>query len=172
MPALTEQTTTPFATLLRLAAEDAKERAAQEAARREEAARQAEQRRRDQSDRAVAQAAETVGLVYTGTLQRVLDKDAWTGYPSPDEDSRQRGPLAVASLADGAWVTHERRDLGDDYEYDQITLVLPCHCGSGYLEHAVQDDGDLLITLENYRTHDDGTHAHWCAAGLCLPKRR
>ncbi|MFF4227431.1 hypothetical protein ACFYZH_31915 [Streptomyces abikoensis] len=168
MPALTDQTTTPFATLLRLAAQDAKDRAAKEFARCEEAVRQAEQRRRDQRDRAVDQAVETVALIYTSTLQRVLDKDVWTGYPCADEDGRERGPLAVASLADGAWAVHERRALDEEYEYDEVTLLLPCHCGIGYLEHAVRDDGDLLITLDSYRTRDD----RMCAAGLCSPRRR
>ncbi|MEU8550536.1 hypothetical protein AB0C81_26745 [Streptomyces roseoverticillatus] len=33
--------------------------------------------------------------------------------------------------------------------------MLPCECGTGYLEHAVRTDGDLLIMNNNHRTGSD-----------------
>lgn len=101
----------------------------------------------EECDGAEIAAADHVYRAYADTLGRVLEHDAWTGYPALRDNAFEPG--AVAYLGGGLWLHHTITN-GADY-HDVLTLIVPCPCGRGYVDPQLEDENDLLEVLEELR---------------------
>lgn len=115
-------------------------------------------------DGAEAAAADHVYRAYADTLDRVLEHDAWTGYPALRDTAFE--PSAVAYLDGGLWLHHT---ITHDADYHGVlTLIVPCACGRGYVDSQLEDENDLLEILEELRgtggrsTHGGDTGGLYC----------
>ncbi|MCF3102955.1 hypothetical protein IPZ58_15345 [Streptomyces roseoverticillatus] len=119
--------------------------AATEEARAKECREQEERERGD----AAARAYTSTNRVFPGTLGRALSMGSWRGYPDGQEGT---GPMAVAHLGDGMFVTYQSRPVVFDAPWggrrDVVILVRPCACGN-YIETVVDDDYSLALTLKD-----------------------
>ncbi|MFD3880406.1 hypothetical protein [Streptomyces microflavus] len=75
----------------------------------------------EERDGAETAAADHVYAAYPDTLGRVVDHDAWTGYPALRDNSVQ--PSAVAHLGGGLWLHHTI--TADADHHDALTLLVP-----------------------------------------------
>ncbi|MGK5545679.1 hypothetical protein ACSNOH_13245 [Streptomyces sp. URMC 127] len=93
----------------------------------------------------------------------------YAGHHPPDHDHQRPRPPRRGLPAPRSRRGDIGFEAGDEHgsEYDDLTLVLPCDCGTGYLEHVVRSDGDLLIVINSHLTGDDRR----CNAGLCRSPR-
>ncbi|WP_424891176.1 hypothetical protein [Streptomyces sp. XH2] len=107
-----------------------------------------EQEKRERSD-VEARAFTCMNKVFPGTLGKVLSRDSWRGYPGGQEGT---GPMAVAYLGGGMFVTYESRPVVFDAPWggqrDVVLLVRPCACGR-YIETVVDDDYSLALALKD-----------------------
>ncbi|WP_327713761.1 hypothetical protein OG912_38385 (plasmid) [Streptomyces sp. NBC_00464] len=121
--------------------------------------------REEECDSAETAAADHVYGAYPDTFGRVLEHDAWTGYPALRDHAIE--PSAMAYLDNGLWLHHT---ITHDADYrDVLTLVVPCVCGRGYTATRLDDESDLLEVLEELRTaggrsaHGGDTGGLYCA---------
>ncbi|MGW1665424.1 hypothetical protein [Streptomyces microflavus] len=119
----------------------------------------------EERDGAETAAADHVYAAYPDTLGRVVDHDAWTGYPALRDNSVQ--PSAVAHLGGSLWLHHT---ITADADYhDALTLLVPCTCGHGYVPSLLLDEADLLELLQELRptggraVHRGDTGGPYCA---------
>jgi hypothetical protein len=96
---------------------------------------------------------------YPDTLGQALDEDDWTGYPKLAENELE--PSAVAFLDGGLW-------LHFDSDQELLTLIVPCTCGRGYIDTALDNEADLLDLLKLlHPTH--GRFQHNTSSPDCTP---
>ncbi|MFB6656830.1 hypothetical protein ACFCZ4_32240 [Streptomyces microflavus] len=120
----------------------------------------------EERDGAETAAADHVYAAYPDTLGRVVDHDAWTGYPALRDHTLQ--PSAVAHLGGGLWLHHT---ITDDADYrDILTLLVPCTCRCGYVPSLIEDETDLQELLRELRptggraVHRGDTGGPYCAS--------
>ncbi|MEV0888876.1 hypothetical protein AB0J03_34380 [Streptomyces microflavus] len=120
----------------------------------------------EERDGAETAAADHVYAAYPDTLGRVVDHDAWTGYPALRENALE--PSAVAHLGGGLWVHHT---ITTDADYrDVLTLLVPCTCRYGYVPSLLLDENDLQELLQELRptggqaAHSGDTGGPYCAS--------
>ncbi|MFD8671293.1 hypothetical protein ACFV1U_38805 [Streptomyces microflavus] len=120
----------------------------------------------EERDGAETAAADHVYAAYPDTLGRVVEHDAWTGYPALRDNSVQSS--AVAHLGDGLWVHHTITAADADH-HDALTLLVPCTCRYGYVPSLLLDVTDLLELLQELRptggraVHRGDTGGPYCA---------
>ncbi|WP_331756419.1 hypothetical protein [Streptomyces microflavus] len=120
----------------------------------------------EERDGAETAAADHVYAAYPDTLGRVVDHDAWTGYPALRNHGAQ--PSAVAHLGGGLWLHHT---ITTDADYrDVLTLLVHCTCGHGYVPSLIEDENDLQELLQELRptgghaVHSGDTGGPYCAS--------
>ncbi|MGW0801336.1 hypothetical protein [Streptomyces sp. NPDC002692] len=130
----------------------------------DQAAGPTEQEQRDDAETA---AAHHICTAYPSTLGQAVGTDAWQGYPPVYESDRRRWEAsAVAWLDGGAWLHHTLRISEHDGAVDVLTLVVPWTCGRGYLDTAVEAEGDLMEVLGELRP-TRGLSPHNTTAPYC-----
>ncbi|MEU8547812.1 hypothetical protein AB0C81_12570 [Streptomyces roseoverticillatus] len=139
-----EQNVTDAGPLAQLRALAAGHLADTEEARAKECREQEERERGDVAARAFT----CTNRVFPCTLGKVLSMGSWRGYPGGQEGT---GPMAVAHLGGGMFVTYESRPVVFDAPWggrrDVVILVRPCACGD-YIETVVDDDYSLALALK------------------------
>lgn len=107
---------------------------------------------------------------YADSLQGVLFEDDWTGHPAVPANRLR--PAASAYLGEGLWFVHCASPKGDDGEFDELRLLVPCSCQRGYLDLLLDGEEDLLDSIAlivSHQMHMPHDHADDCAS---LPDER
>lgn len=98
---------------------------------------------------------------YGATLDLVLDQEAWSGRAAVKKPRLESS--ADAWLEGGLWLHHTRRTSDTDGDGDVLTLIVPCDCGTGYVDYELDGEDDLIGLLTGLRrtgghvTHEPGS---------------
>ncbi|MFI2292928.1 hypothetical protein [Streptomyces niveus] len=103
----------------------------------------------EQRDAAELTAGHHLYTQYSDTLDRALEPEDWNGHPSVKTNRLEAS--AVAWLHGGLWL-HHTLDISEAYgARDVLTLIVPCACGTGYVEYELEDEDDLIGVLTDLR---------------------
>lgn len=99
----------------------------------------------EQRDEAELTAVHHLYTQYAGTAGQVLDPEDWHGHLAVKTNRMEAS--AVAWLEGGLWL-HHTLDISETYgARDVLTLIVPCACGTGYVEYELEDEEDLFAVL-------------------------
>jgi hypothetical protein len=111
-----------------------------------------------QAQLAVRLADDQIHTEFPATIARVLDPEAWQGYPALYLDGAECewaiGPCAVAHLGEGLWLHHTIVPGTSRLSEPRWTLIVACACGD-YREVTVSDDYQFARELQHIDDHRD-----------------
>lgn len=103
----------------------------------------------EQRDAAELTAGHHLYTQYSATLDRALEPEDWSGHTVVKANRLEAS--AVAWLHGGLWL-HHTLDISETYgACDVLTLIVPCACGTGYVEYELEDEDDLVGVLTDLR---------------------